>query len=102
MYSKKVIRYYSDCGRGFWRKQTAITHDKNCKCWSNPKFRTCISCKFKNFGNDSNGMEHEPQYLHNWQTNNCQHSENGKSVRDGFEHIIKDCKHYEHKNQLTQ
>lgn len=35
MKAKKVIRYYSDCGKGFWKKQTAINHDINCKCCKN-------------------------------------------------------------------
>lgn len=54
MIAKKVVRYYSDCGRGFWKKQQAIAYDENCKCWKNPIHKTCLSCKFKNIINDSN------------------------------------------------
>lgn len=91
MISKKVIRYYSDCGRGFWKKQQALTHDQNCKCWNNPKFKSCISCKFKDFRVDSNGMEHEPQYNQTWEYNNCKHSGFGISVHENFTHIRKNC-----------
>ncbi len=55
MIAKKVIRYYSECGRGFWKKQQAISHDENCKCWKNPKFKSCLSCKHKCIIKDSNG-----------------------------------------------
>jgi hypothetical protein len=91
MYSKKVIRYYSDCGRGFWRKATAIAHDNNCKCWKNPKIKSCLTCKFKNFVTDSNGMEHEPQYLQTWSENACEHSESGVAVHPEFDQIRKHC-----------
>lgn len=42
--TKKVLRYYTPCGRGFWKKQTAIHHENICKCWKNPKYKTCKSC----------------------------------------------------------
>jgi hypothetical protein len=95
MIAKKVTRYYADCGRGFWKKSQALTHDENCKCWKNPKFKTCISCKFKNFGEDSNGMEHEPQFLETWTTNNCEHSNSGSPVHEDFDHIIRYCSSHE-------
>lgn len=91
MIAKKVTRYYSDCGRGFWKKQQAITHDENCKCWKNPKFKTCISCVHKCMRTDSNGMEQEPQYLQTWEYNDCKHSDKGVSVHKDFEHIRKNC-----------
>jgi hypothetical protein len=92
---KKVLRYYSDCGRGFWKKQQAITHDENCKCWKNPKFKCCLSCRFKNIIKDSNGMEHEPQFLQTWDMNYCNHSESGIAAHQNFEHIRKYCQFYE-------
>jgi len=95
MIAKKVIRYYSDCGRGFWKKNQAVTHDENCKCWKNPKFKTCISCKHKDLRIDSNGMELEPSYLQTWNYNNCNHSTNGHQVHKEFGHIIKNCKFHE-------
>ncbi len=95
MIAKKVIRYYSECGKGFWKKQVALRHEQNCKCWKNPKFRTCISCKFKNIVMDSNGMEHEPQLLHTFQTNMCQFSNSGIPAHEDYEFIRKYCEHYE-------
>lgn len=97
MIAKKVIRYYSDCGRGFWKRGKAINHDENCKCWTNPKFKSCMSCKHKKIIKDSNGMENEPQFLQTWYMNNCEHSENGCPVHKNFEHIRKDCPNYESK-----
>jgi len=97
MKSKKVIRYYSDCGRGFWKKNQALTHDQNCKCWKNPKFKGCLSCKHKNIVKDSNGMEDEPQFLDTWDTNNCKYSGLGIAVHPDFDHIRKMCPKYEEK-----
>ena len=95
MEAKKVTRYYSECGKGFWKKQTAISHEQNCKCWKNPKFKTCISCKLKNIVKDSNGMEHEPQFLHTFDTNMCQFADSGVPVHENFDHIRKYCQHYQ-------
>ena len=95
MIAKKVIRYYSDCGKGFWKKQQALTHDKNCKCWKNPKFKSCISCKHRGMRIDSNGMELEPQYNQIWEYNNCKHSEKGTPVHENYEHIRKYCPSHE-------
>jgi len=97
MIAKKVIRYYSECGRGFWNKQKAIKHDENCKCWKNPKFKSCLSCKNKCFILDSNGMEHEPQYLQTWETNLCQYSGSGVSAHENYQHIRLNCDFYEPK-----
>jgi hypothetical protein len=98
MEARKVTRYYSDCGRGFWKKQQAINHDENCKCWKNPKLRSCISCKHKSFIVDSNGMENEPQFLQTWNANSCNHSNSGTPVHPEFDHIRKYCNFYEQKN----
>ena len=96
MIAKKVIRYYADCGRGFWKKQKALTHDKNCQCWVNEKHRTCLTCKHKNFAIDSNGMEHDPQYLQTWVSNECC-NQNGIPAHENAQHIIKNCLSWEPK-----
>lgn len=95
MKAKKVIRYYSDCGRGFWKKYQALIHDQNCTCWKNPKFKGCLSCKNKNIVNDDNGME--GSYKQTWQTNLCKHSDSGIPVHKDFDFIRRNCKHYESK-----
>jgi len=91
MIAKKVWRYYAECGRGFWSKQKAITHDTNCKCWKNPKFKTCLSCKFKDIGTDSNGMEEDSRQLQTWSINNCKHSNEGSPVHVDHDHIRRYC-----------
>ena len=88
---KKVLRYYSECGKGFWRKHQALTHEINCKCWKNPKFKTCITCKYKNIVDDSNGMEDEPSLLETFQSNLCEHSDKGISAHKDFDFIRKNC-----------
>jgi hypothetical protein len=75
MTSKKVLRYYTDCGRGFWSKKKALTHEINCKCWKNPKFKTCLSCKFQNIIKDNNGMEPGSQFYQQWEQNDCKNPE---------------------------
>jgi len=94
---KKVTRYISECGRGYWNKSTCLSHEKNCKCWKNPKFQTCLTCKHKSFIKDSNGMEHEPQYLQTWDENNCEHSEFGVPAHVDYEHIRMYCQFWETK-----
>lgn len=68
---RRVTRYISDCGKGFWKKESCEKHEKNCKCWKNPKYKTCLTCKFMKKTHDSNGMEHEPRYLHTWVEIEC-------------------------------
>ena len=71
MISKKVTRYYSICGRAFWKKKDCLNHEDRCKCWTNPKFKTCKTCIFGKRIVDSNGMEHEPINAHTWKTWEC-------------------------------
>ena len=59
MKTKRVTRYIADCGKGFWSKSRCETHEQNCKCWTNPAFRTCKTCEFAHEFDDSNGMERE-------------------------------------------
>lgn len=44
MRSKRVTRYYAECGKGFWKADRAAIHEDNCKCWGNPKNKTCKTC----------------------------------------------------------
>lgn len=67
----KVKRYIADCGRGFWKKAHCENHEKRCKCWKNPKFKTCLTCIHEKLTNDTNGMESEPQHLHTWVERVC-------------------------------
>ena len=97
MISKKVIRYYADCGRGFWSKRACLHHENVCQCWKNPKFKTCLTCVKQRFVIDSNGMEHEPQLLQTWVSNMCDYADNGTPVHENYEHIIRDCTSYEQK-----
>ncbi len=95
MISKKVLRYYSDCGRGFWKKPQALKHDQNCKCWKNPKFKTCLTCKLKDFQVDDIGMEKEYEVL--WTYNNCDHSKYVASAHKNCKHIKIYCPFHEQK-----
>jgi hypothetical protein len=71
MTKKTVTRYYADCGKGFWNKNSCSNHEDNCKCWTNPKYKTCKTCVFGKQITDSNGMEHEPRELHTWRQWEC-------------------------------
>lgn len=42
--TKLVKQYVADCGKKFLSKKSCLKHELNCKCWKNPKFRTCLSC----------------------------------------------------------
>ena len=60
MKTKRVTRYYADCGRGYWKKVHAINHEKTCICWTNPKMRCCKSCKYHKTQYDNN--DHDAGY----------------------------------------
>ncbi len=79
MKTKKVIRYYAECGKAFWNRLSCLNHEENCKCWKNPKYKTCLTCKHHEIVNDTNGMEHEPHLLHKWIENKCN---NEKFIHD--------------------
>lgn len=49
MHAKKVTRYYSECGKGYWSKRSALDHEENCMCWGNPKNKTCKTCKYGDY-----------------------------------------------------
>lgn len=42
----QVIKYKCACGKKYSTKRLAERHEENCKCWTNPKFRTCKTCRF--------------------------------------------------------
>lgn len=71
MRQKRVTRYISDCGKGFWDKKSCLNHEDRCRCWTNPKYKTCKTCLFGVQITDSNGMEHEPALLHTWRQWRC-------------------------------
>ena len=97
MEKRKVTRYISECGRGYWNKRSCLSHEQNCKCWKNPKFQTCFTRKHTSLIKHTNGMEHEPIHLEVWDVNNCKHSESGVPAHEGFEHIRKYCSFWETK-----
>lgn len=43
---KTVTIFIADCGKKYWSKPGCKGHEKNCKCWANPKFKTCKTCDF--------------------------------------------------------
>lgn len=75
MIAKKVTRYFADCGKEYHNKYACMSHDIVCRCWTNPKHKTCVTCKFGKFIKDSNGMEDEPQYLETWRQWDCKNPE---------------------------
>lgn len=82
---KKVLRYYTDCGKGFWSKQKALTHEENCKCWKNPKFKACLSCVSKDIYKDSDDTGNT------WYANRCEFSNLGVPAHKDHDYIRKEC-----------
>lgn len=66
-----TIAYKAECGRKFHTKKACKKHELYCTCWTNPKYKTCKSCKFGKQVKDSNGMESDPQYLETWRQWQC-------------------------------
>jgi len=67
---KLVKRYFAECGREFKRKYSAIHHEKVCVCWSNPKNRTCKTCKYSSVIIDS-ASSYETGEYHSKKWNTC-------------------------------
>lgn len=42
----KVNAYITECGKKYWSNAGAKNHERNCKCWTNPKHKTCLTCNF--------------------------------------------------------
>lgn len=67
----EIKAWKCECGKNYFTKKAAYLHEKVCKCWTNPKWRTCKTCKFGKLTTDTNGMEREPQFLHTWMQWEC-------------------------------
>lgn len=46
MEKKTVVIYIADCGKKYQTKAGCIVHEQVCKCFTNPKFKACHTCKF--------------------------------------------------------
>ena len=66
-----VIKWKCECGKKYSTRRIAENHERVCKCWTNPKHKTCKTCKFGKQEWDSNGMEDEPDKLHQWRQWKC-------------------------------
>ena len=93
MNSKKVLRYYSACGKGFWKKQMCLLHEINCKCWSNPRHRTCKTCLHGDHKTDSDGYR-------TWSYWDCEEGvEEHTGGPDGVDYISVNCRLWKSKEQ---
>lgn len=64
MVERKVKRYLADCGRGFWSKRTCLQHEQNCKCWTNPKYKTCKTCKHGRNDKEEGWQCNNPNFIY--------------------------------------
>lgn len=71
----ETVAYKCDCGKKYHSKTSAKKHEANCKCWTNPKYKTCKTCVFSRQIRDSNGMEHDTRYLQTWTEWRCDNPE---------------------------
>jgi len=97
MISKKVYRYYADCGKAFWTKRACLNHESSCRCWKNPKFKTCLSCIHKNFKKDDDGEQ-------SWDYNDCKNAEMNLNTmftpaHKNADHICINCPKWEPKKE---
>ena len=67
----EIKAYKCGCHKVFVGKKACELHERVCKSWKHPKHKTCKTCKFGYQSYDSNGMEHEPQYLQTWKEWRC-------------------------------
>jgi hypothetical protein len=68
---KEIVAYKCGCGKVYVGKKACRLHEEVCTSWKHPKHRTCKTCIFGKQIADSNGMEHEPQFLHTWKQWKC-------------------------------
>jgi len=72
------------CGRNVLTSRKRMeTHEA--RCWRNPARRACASCKHLLEYDDSNGMEHEPQYLQTWHVRECK-ADDGIDLSEKLRH----------------
>jgi hypothetical protein len=90
MQSKKVIRYYADCGKGFWKKPAALAHDISCKCWTNPRNKTCKTCKY----GEKIPYETDTGFGGGWQCNHLTHDEEHAGAPKDIKYISVKCNYY--------
>ena len=95
MIIKTVTRYFADCGKEYKTKNSALYHDSYCKCWTNPKYKTCLSCKHKNFIKDSDDYR-------TWKVNDCKNpdfnfDEMFVPAHENADHICINCPAWESK-----
>jgi len=93
---KRVTRYISDCGKGFWKKRACLTHDENCKCWTNPRNKACKTCCYggKVKAEPDVGMEGY------WECGNI-HVEEHSGAPEGHDYISVGCPFHELVNNNT-
>lgn len=90
MRAKRVLRYYAECGKGFWKKQSAIDHEGNCMCWKNPKNRACTTCRY---GDYFHGC-HETGEAPFWQCDHPTRNEIHSGAPKGLDFISVNCTDY--------
>jgi hypothetical protein len=94
MKSKKVTRYYAECGKGFWKKSAALAHEENCLCWKNPKNKTCKTCEHA----DMVAYESDTGYGGFYE---CYHPDNKTEAHagapKGIDYLSVNCYYYEDK-----
>ena len=74
--ARKIIAYSCEhgCGRKvLTSKQAMEKHESN--CFHNSDRKACVTCEHFESYIDSNGMESEPNYLHQWRVRICNASD---------------------------
>jgi hypothetical protein len=78
---RKATRYIADCGKGFWSKKDCLNHEDTCRHWTNPKMKTCKTCRH---GCRDKGYEdHGSMGLETWDYWECNNEKNTKDSHSG-------------------
>lgn len=87
----RPYRYIADCAKGFWSKSDCLKHESNCKCWTNPKNRTCKTCEFGQYEE----YEADTGYGGVWVCGNSDNdSDHHKGAGDKVDYLSAHCDHY--------
>lgn len=98
MRERKCIRYIAECGKGFWDKKSCKNHEQNCKCWTNPKNKTCKTCQYGDYA----PYENDTGYGGFWECNHPTNQNEHTGGPEGVDYISVGCEFYQHPELINR
>ena len=94
----QVTRYVAEgCKRRFSSKKRCLEHESICMCWTNPKNKTCKTCRHGIYA----PYEHDTGAGGEWECWNGDNDDAHSGAPNGVDYISVNCKHWEMKRRLA-